>query len=91
MDKKTFGIVMLALVAVALGVANFCHLPAAKASVVVTGRDYQACTVKSQRGGDSLFIVDNKTGQMAVFTYDPSTRVVRSRAVRFVADAFGGR
>ena len=92
MDKKTFGIVMFVLMAAVLGVANFClRLPAAQAAVVIAGRDYQACTVKSPRGGDALYILDNKTAQLAVFTYDPTTRGVRSRGVRFVADAFGGR
>ena len=92
MDKKTFGIVMFVLMAVVLGVTNFCvRVPAARAAVVIAGRDYQSCTVKSSRGGDVLYILDNKTGQLAVFAYDPTTRGVRSRAVRFVADAFGGR
>ena len=92
MDKKTFGIVMFVLMAAVLGVANFClRVPAAQATVVIAARDYQACTVKSPRGGDALYILDNKTAQLAVFTYDPTTRGVRSRGVRFVADAFGGR
>lgn len=92
MDKKTFGIVIFAAMAVVLGVANLCmRVPSAQANVVIAGRDYQAVTVKAQRGGDALYILDNKTAQLAVFTYDPTTRVLRSRAVRFVADAFGGR
>jgi hypothetical protein len=92
MDKKTFAIIMMVLLAVALGVANFAaHPPMAQAAVVVTGRDYQSCTVKAPRGGDALYILDNKTGQLAVFTYDFNTRDVRARAVRFVRDAFSGR
>ena len=41
-----------------------------------------------QTGGDGLYILDNRTGQVAVFTYDPASRGVRARKVRNVADAF---
>ena len=39
-------------------------------------------------GGDGLYIMDMRTGQVAVFTYDPASRGVRARKVRNVADAF---
>lgn len=91
MDKKTFGIVMFSISAIVLAVANFCVRTPAEAAVAVSARDYQAVTIRSPRGGDALYILDNKTGQVAVFTYDPNTRDVRARAVRFAADAFSGR
>jgi hypothetical protein len=45
-------------------------------------------TAKIQTGGDGLYIMDNRTGQIAIFTYDAGSRTVRARAVRNVADAF---
>ncbi|MEO6435465.1 MAG: hypothetical protein ABIP55_06840, partial [Tepidisphaeraceae bacterium] len=62
--------------------------PSANANVVVKDRDYQVVTAKIQTGGDGLYILDNRTGQIAVFTYDTGARTVRARAVRNVADAF---
>ena len=63
----------------------------AQAGVVVVGRDYQAVTARSRNGGEALYILDNKTGQLAVFLYDTKDRTVRVRDVRMVRDAFAGR
>ena len=51
----------------------------------------QQCGARNQQGGESLYVIDNNTGYMAVFMYDPGTRTVRPQAVRAIADAFGGR
>lgn len=92
MQKTTLGIAGLAVSAAILAVANFAvRTTPAMASVAVTGRDYQCVTTQGQAGSDSLYVLDNKTGQLAVFAYDTRTRDVRLRAVRFVADAFAGR
>jgi len=92
MQKTTLGIAGLTLTAAVLAIANFAiRTTPAMASVAVTGRDYQCVTTRAQAGGDSLYILDNKTGQIAVFAYDTRSRDVRLRAVRFVADAFSGQ
>ena len=91
MDRKTIGIVGLSVMATLLVAAQFIATPTATASVAVVGRDYQLATTRAKTGGDALYILDNKTGQMAVFLYDTRDRMVRVRDVRMVRDAFAGK
>ena len=88
MDKKTFGIGVLSITAALLLVA--CLMPAkpAEAAFAVKDRDYQIITTPSVGGGDTVFVVDNRTGMMAVFAFDNRARVLRPKQVRAVADAF---
>ena len=90
MDKKTLTILVLGFMAAVLLGLNLNTDRTATASAVINGRDYKAVTTKAQRGGDSLFILDGKTGKMAVFAYDPNTKTVRPKDVRMVKDAFAG-
>ena len=89
MKRQNLGIGILTLTAVLMLVAHFL-LPVtpARAQVAVKERDYQVVTARIQTGGDGLYVLDNRTGLVAVFTYDPSSRSVRARTVRNVADAF---
>jgi len=89
MDRKTFGICLLSTSALLLLTANWLVQPA-QAQVAVKDRDFQVVTARIQQGGDGLYVADNRTGQIAVFVYDPNTRSVRPRAVRAIADAFVG-
>ena len=88
MDKKTFGIGVLSITAALLLVA--CLLPdrTAEAAFAVKDRDYQLITAPSVGGGDTVYVVDNRTGLLAVFGFDNRTRVLRPKQVRAVADAF---
>ena len=87
MDKKTYSIGVLSITAVLLLIA--CLMPAkpADAAFAVKDRDYQLIIAQGQ-GSDSIYVVDNRTGLMAVFTYDNRGRVLRPKQVRAVADAF---
>ncbi len=87
MDKKTFGIGILSLTSVLLLIA--CLLPSkpADAAFAVKDRDYQLIAAKGQNG-DAIYVVDNRTGLMAVFAYDNRARVMRPKQVRPVMDAF---
>jgi hypothetical protein len=87
MDKKTFGIGMLLITAALLFIA--CLLPSkpANADFAVKDRDYQLITAKGQNG-DTVYVVDNRTGLMAVFAFDNRARVLRPKQVRAVMDAF---
>jgi hypothetical protein len=88
MDRKTYAIGILFLSALALFLA-ICFVPnRADAQATVKERVYSVVTARVQQGGDALYIVDNETGLMAVFTYDPNSRSLRPRAVRNVVDAF---
>jgi hypothetical protein len=90
LDKKTFAIGILSLSAVALLVANLIHVPPAKAAMAIKDRDYQAVTARVNRGGEALYLTDNRTGLMAVFVYDPSKRAVLPLTVEPVSKAFAG-
>ncbi len=91
LDKKTFTIGVLALSAVLLLVANILAPHAAQADVTIKDRDYQAVTTRvSNPGGDALYITDNRTGNMAVFVYDPARRNLKLLGVKMVTDAFVG-
>jgi hypothetical protein len=86
MDRKLTAICLLTLSAVALMIANFA-VPA-RAATAVNSRDYQLVTALMQNGSEGLYVLDNRTGLIAIFTYDSNTRTMRPRAVRAVADAF---
>ena len=90
MDKKTFWIGILTLTAVVLVVGiYFVDTPVANAGMTIKDRDYQVVTARIPTGGDGLYILDNKTGLIAVFSYDTNARGLRAQAARPVADAFG--
>jgi hypothetical protein len=87
MDKKTFGIGILSITGLLLLVACLMPAKAAEAAFAVKDRDYQIIVAQGQ-GSDNIYVVDNRTGLMAVFVYDNRGRVLRPRQVRPVADAF---
>ena len=87
MKRQNAAIVIFSLTAALLLAAHVLVQPAG-AEAVIKDRDYQVVTAKIQTGGDGLYIMDIRTGQVAVFTYDPASRGVRARTVRNVADAF---
>lgn len=92
MDKKSLTIGLLSLSALILFVANLAPQPqVAFAGETIKDRDYQVVTARVQQGGEGLYILDNKSGQVAVFTWDVAARGIRLRAVRNVADAFAAR
>lgn len=90
MDKKTYSIGILTLAAVVLMVANFLAMPRAdgSAGVVYPGRDYQVVSSPVQEGGDALYILNNRTGILGVFTYDPATQRMVPRVVTPITAAF---
>jgi hypothetical protein len=87
MDRKLITICILTLSAVALMIANFAA-PPARADVAVIGRDYQLVTGALPSGGDGLYILDSRTGYIAVFVFDAGSRTLKPRAVRAVSDCF---
>jgi hypothetical protein len=90
MQNKTFAIGILSLTAVVLAVANLFLTPEpAHAIFAVRDRDYTLVTARTTSGADALWVLDSRSGQIAVLTYDPQTRTVKPRKVRAVMDAFG--
>ncbi len=88
MDSKTYGIGILSLTAVVLIVANCLGPRPAAAELVTSGAGYSVATAAVQNGGDAVYILDNRTGNFAVFTYDPGTRRLEARRVRALSEAF---
>ncbi len=91
MHKKTLTIGLLSCSALGLLTALWMGSQPAVAATAVTGRDYQMVTARSQNGGESLYVMDNKTGLMGVFVYEPVTRSLQPKRIRAIADAFGNR
>lgn len=87
MKRQNVAIVILSVTAALLLAAHVLVQPAA-AQAVIKDRDYQVVTAAIATGGDGLYILDSRTGQVAVFTYDAASRGVRARTVRNIADAF---
>jgi hypothetical protein len=66
MDKKTFALGCLSIIATILFVANLTPTPVAQAAgTVIKDRDYTLATTRSVKGGEILYIMDNRTGQIA--------------------------
>ena len=88
MNRKLLAICGLTISAMFLMFANFYNYPRAYGDDSVNSRDYQVVIAREQNGGDGVYVLDNREGNIAVFTYDASARALRARAVRPVADAF---
>jgi hypothetical protein len=88
LDNKTFAIGVLTVTAAILMVAVVYKPQQAQAAEVVKGRDYTCVTARIAQGDDALYVVDGKTGLMAVFVYNPARKQIEPRAVKPVADAF---
>jgi hypothetical protein len=80
MDKKTFTIGILSLCAVILMVANYFAPQPAQGGQTIRDRDFAMVTAESQNGGDVLYILDNVSGRIAIFSYDTSRKEMVPRA-----------
>jgi hypothetical protein len=89
-DKKSFAVGVLSLTAVILFVGNLMLPEPASAGVAIKERDYTAVTGRTTKGGEALYLTDNRTGLLGVFVYDPGRRALQAVAVKPVADAFRG-
>ena len=88
MDSKSFSIGFLSVTAVLLlvGIWSLDTTPA-HAAVTERERDFQIVTCRAQAFGDALYILDNRSGMMAVFGMEPG-RGLQPRAVGRIGDAF---
>lgn len=88
MKKQTLAISILSLTAVILLIANMIPSPAVMAATTIKDRQYQACTATTQQGEDGVYVLDNQTGMLMVYTYDSARRQIALRASRAVTDLF---
>ena len=68
MDKKTYTIGVLSIIATILIAANLIPTPPAQAATAIKDRNFTLATTRGQRGGETLYVVDNQTGQVANIT-----------------------
>ena len=90
-DKKSFLLGALSATAAALFIAHLILPDSAVAAVAIKERDYTAVTGRTTKGGEALYLTDNRTGLLGVFSYDPGRRAITVVAVKPVSDAFAGR
>ena len=88
-DQMSTWIGVLSLTAGVLVAANYAFRPApASGLVMFKDRDFQMVTARTQQQGDTLYVMDNRTGKIAVYSYDPATRDVRPRVFGDIATLF---
>lgn len=73
MDSKTYGIGILTLTATALLIANLFSPTNVIGQEAVANDDMQAVTARAGQGGDALYVLDNSSGKLAVFTVNSRT------------------
>jgi hypothetical protein len=89
MNSKNLSIAVLSITAMILFVAQFIPVqPAMAAQTTIKDRQYSLVTTTSQRGGDNVYLVDNRTGQLAVFSWDANTKSFVPKRLHSLADVF---
>jgi hypothetical protein len=89
MDRRNFYIGILSLSATVLLMVNYFSAQPAQALVTIKDRDYSLVTGASQAGGDTLYVLDNRSGRVAIFSYDPAAKALVPRRVGDMAAGFG--
>lgn len=97
MDRKTYTLGILTVTATILFAALLFAPPtpvnaqvAGASGVVARDRDYTLLTAPIEGGGDALYIMDNRRGNLVVFTYNNSAKSLTLRAAEPIANAFKG-
>jgi len=88
MDKQTFTIGLLSLTAVLLFIAMLIMPPRASANFAVKDRNYQAVTATLTANDEALYILDNRSGLMACFSYNPNQKALQLRDLKPITNAF---
>ena len=88
MEKKLITVIALSATASLLALSHLLVGTAQAGPVgsVASNRDYSVVTAKSSASTDTLYILDNRRGLVAVFQYDTSTRQLRPQIVRPLAE-----
>lgn len=77
-DKKTFWIGVMTIVAAVLLAAHAMQpstlMPVAAAQEAVEHRDYAMATTATAAGGEVLYILDKRSGQLMLIGWDNQTR-----------------
>jgi hypothetical protein len=88
MKSKLLAIGFLSITALILFIAQFVPVQPALAGDTLKDRDFSICSARSARGGDTIYVIDNRAGMMAVFTWDAGQRALLIGGVGPVSAAF---
>jgi hypothetical protein len=89
MNSKTMSIGVMSITALILAIAHLIPVqPVIGAGTTIKDRDYALATGKSTKGGEILYVTENRTGQIAVFAWDASGRSFQPAGTVTVTDAF---
>lgn len=88
MERKNFFIGLLGLGAALLLAAHALLPRVADAQVAVRDREYQVVTGKISSGGEALYVMETRTGLLAVFTWDNGTRAMQLRDMMRTEELF---
>lgn len=88
MKSNSLTIGFLSITALILFIAQFIPVRPATAAVTLKDRDYSLVSARSARGGETIYVVDNRTGQIAVFSWDAGQRRLMPMAAGDLVNAF---
>lgn len=88
--RQRITVAILSLSAAALLVANLKLDKPAMAQQAIIGRDYSLVTAPVVRGDDGLYVLDNRTGMVALFLWDARTRGIIVGDVRSLDELMAG-
>lgn len=87
-SSRTLLIAVLTVTAVILCVAHLIPTQPAMASESIKDRDYSLVTTRSTKGDEVVYVTENRTGQVAVFSWDAGRKTLEFRGIASLADAF---
>ena len=86
MKSTTMKIGFFTITALILFIAQFLPIRPAAAADVLKDRDYSLLSARSTAGGEVVYVLDNRTGLMAIFTWDAGARAFVPSAVVPMSD-----
>jgi hypothetical protein len=94
LDRRTFWAGILAVTLVVLVVAHALRPSAfisdAQAAEVVDTRDFSLVTADQDDGNQAIYVLDKRTGLLAILLWDNNARQFRVADMKPVQGAFGG-
>ncbi|HEX8341588.1 MAG TPA: hypothetical protein VF624_11820 [Tepidisphaeraceae bacterium] len=89
-QNKSIAVAALAVMATLLLIANLIPLPGtgAAAATSIKDRDYQLATARSVKGGEVLYVLDNRTGTVGALAWDAASRSVKPVAIESLTNLF---
>lgn len=88
MKSNSLTIGILSVTALILFIAQFIPVRPAYGEVTIKDRDYSLISARSARGGETIYVVDNRSGQIAAFVWDAGGRRLAPIAAGDLSNAF---